>query len=268
MKKYKEKIPGGLAEGMKPSEFDPIQLKAGIKVEMEHTTDKDIASEIARDHLAEDKDYYIKLKKMESKKSNLKDVSYGPLVEDVIPEEFKRGYPMSDFDFNSFFKADVKGTGAHGGHIVGYTKSGKPIYGAGTKLINAVRSKRDSQHLKQLAHDHSAQYKNFNPLDHKDASDLHLTIAMQAKKEMKAAQQHGRVGHGSTAAYANRLISQAHRTRTNTEKSITPEEAFILRDLGQSLNIKQEEKVVNKSLPNYWSIPSYEGSFDDFEQGE
>jgi len=41
------------------------QLKKGIKVEMEHTTDKNIAREIATDHLWEDLDYYDKLAKIE-----------------------------------------------------------------------------------------------------------------------------------------------------------------------------------------------------------
>jgi len=41
------------------------QLKQGIKVEMEHTDDMDIAKKIALDHLAEDPHYYTKLAKME-----------------------------------------------------------------------------------------------------------------------------------------------------------------------------------------------------------
>jgi len=62
---WSERIPGGLSSGMSPEDFDPIQLAAGIEVEMEHTTDPAIATEIAMDHLAEDPDYYVKLKKME-----------------------------------------------------------------------------------------------------------------------------------------------------------------------------------------------------------
>lgn len=42
------------------------QLKAGIKVELEHTNDKKIATEIAMDHLWEDPSYYKKLHKMET----------------------------------------------------------------------------------------------------------------------------------------------------------------------------------------------------------
>lgn len=42
------------------------QLKDGIKVEMEHTSDISKCREIAMDHLTEDPNYYIKLKGIES----------------------------------------------------------------------------------------------------------------------------------------------------------------------------------------------------------
>ena len=47
-------------------EFDPTQLAMGIEVEYEHTDDPDLAKEIAKDHLAECKDYYTRLKEMEN----------------------------------------------------------------------------------------------------------------------------------------------------------------------------------------------------------
>jgi Protein of unknown function (DUF5661) len=67
-KSIKDRIPGGLADKKKPSDFDPRALRQGVKVEMEHTSDPEVASEIARDHLVEDKKYYDKLKVMESGK--------------------------------------------------------------------------------------------------------------------------------------------------------------------------------------------------------
>lgn len=60
----KDLIPGGLADKVK-SGFDPDQLRKGIKVEMEHTKDPDLAREIAQDHLTEDPKYYDHLDKME-----------------------------------------------------------------------------------------------------------------------------------------------------------------------------------------------------------
>jgi hypothetical protein len=61
----KDKIPGGLADKKSPKDFDRERLAQGIKVEMEHTSDKAIAREIAMDHLTEDPNYYRKLKKIE-----------------------------------------------------------------------------------------------------------------------------------------------------------------------------------------------------------
>lgn len=60
-------IKGGLADGRPSSDFDPKQIKKGIKVEMEHTDDPRIAEEIARDHLSEDPKYYDHLAEMERK---------------------------------------------------------------------------------------------------------------------------------------------------------------------------------------------------------
>lgn len=70
-----EQIEGGLSAGMSIADiarkynypFSKMvqQLKRGIQVEKEHTENLKIAMEIAKDHLAEDPEYYIKLKKIE-----------------------------------------------------------------------------------------------------------------------------------------------------------------------------------------------------------
>ncbi len=71
-----EKIKGGLSSGKsltdiaKKHKIDieslKTQLSKGIKVEMEHTDNKQTAKEIAMDHLYEDPKYYTKLKKIEA----------------------------------------------------------------------------------------------------------------------------------------------------------------------------------------------------------
>ena len=71
---WEEKIPGGLSSGKSPGDFDADKLKQGVKVELEHTTDVKIATEIAMDHLEEDPNYYDKLKKIESKSYKLTEV--------------------------------------------------------------------------------------------------------------------------------------------------------------------------------------------------
>ena len=47
-------------------DYDPVQLADGIRVEMEHTNDPEIAKMIAKDHLDEFDNYYTSLKKMEN----------------------------------------------------------------------------------------------------------------------------------------------------------------------------------------------------------
>lgn len=59
----KEKLKGGAGDNKPDSAFDPKQLAIGIDDETgEHTADKDIGKEIAKDHLSKDPDYYRKLK--------------------------------------------------------------------------------------------------------------------------------------------------------------------------------------------------------------
>jgi hypothetical protein len=60
-----EALEDGMADGKPDSDFDPEQLEKGIKVEMEHTKDKDIARKIAKDHLTEFSHYYDALERME-----------------------------------------------------------------------------------------------------------------------------------------------------------------------------------------------------------
>jgi len=60
-RRWREQLPGGRAAGRRPAQFDPVQLRRGMRVEMEHTRDPNIAMEIAMDHLIEDPRYYHKL---------------------------------------------------------------------------------------------------------------------------------------------------------------------------------------------------------------
>lgn len=83
----KDKIPGGLAEGKTPSDFDSEALAKGISVEKEHTDDTDIAQEIAMDHLTENEKYYDFLEDMEQKmdsetqvKESMKKKAFDPTI--------------------------------------------------------------------------------------------------------------------------------------------------------------------------------------------
>ncbi len=61
LKGSKEKLHGGEADDMEDEEFDSEELLRGTSHEMEHTDDPEVAKEIAKDHLAEDEEYYEKL---------------------------------------------------------------------------------------------------------------------------------------------------------------------------------------------------------------
>lgn len=62
-----DRIPGGLADDIPPEAFDRRAVAKGQKVELEHTSSRPIAAEIARDHLTEDPRYYEKLEQVEKK---------------------------------------------------------------------------------------------------------------------------------------------------------------------------------------------------------
>jgi len=64
---FKDVLKGGRADSKKPEDFNAMDLSKGVKVELEHTNSRHIATEIAMDHLTESPRYYDDLKKMEAK---------------------------------------------------------------------------------------------------------------------------------------------------------------------------------------------------------
>ena len=112
-----DSIPGGLANGKtlidlakkwdSKGYYDPQQFAAeyvkpqllkGIKIEMEHTTDVRIATEIAMDHLWEDLKYYEKLNKIEN-----------PIKESLLMEGGAYGHMNHPFDIEmNLTFADLK----------------------------------------------------------------------------------------------------------------------------------------------------------------
>jgi hypothetical protein len=56
-------LKGGVGDATAQHDVDPIELSLGQTIEMEHTNDPNIATEIALDHLSEDPQYYTKLRK-------------------------------------------------------------------------------------------------------------------------------------------------------------------------------------------------------------
>jgi len=77
-------------------EYDPEQLAAGIKIELEHTDDEEIATIIAKHHLAEDPEYYIKLVSCVEK--GIKEAKIPSYKYDVVIAKLKDGIWDSSYD--------------------------------------------------------------------------------------------------------------------------------------------------------------------------
>jgi len=88
-----KKIYGGKArsKGVTEEQVDPEQLKMGVEVELEHTDNKHKAKQIALDHLAEIKDYYTRLKRMEEDAPKSVKKAMGAKLIRNIARNMKRG---------------------------------------------------------------------------------------------------------------------------------------------------------------------------------
>jgi hypothetical protein len=62
---FKDSLKGGIADGKSITAYDLEELLIGIKFEMEHTSDRFIALELAMDHLERIPDYYSRLRRLE-----------------------------------------------------------------------------------------------------------------------------------------------------------------------------------------------------------
>jgi len=64
IKNFKDKLPGGHADGKPVINYDLKQLLLGINFERDHTKDGMLALELAMDHLERIPDYYTRLDRM------------------------------------------------------------------------------------------------------------------------------------------------------------------------------------------------------------
>lgn len=93
----KEKLKGGAGDNKPDKAFDRKQLVIGIKDETdEHTPDKSIGKEIAKDHLSTDPDYYKKLKKAGIKEPKKELSKYWKVRAKRRAKRAKRGYPNNE----------------------------------------------------------------------------------------------------------------------------------------------------------------------------
>jgi Protein of unknown function (DUF5661) len=118
IKNFKDKLKGGYGDGKLITNYDLEQLLAGIKVELEHTSNQFIALELAMDHLERIPDYYERLfwlereamaaKGQERQKVEGKFEDYRKAIKDAFQIDIKN------------FKDNLKGGVADGKAITKY----------------------------------------------------------------------------------------------------------------------------------------------------
>ena len=65
IKGFKENLTGGVADGKAIAAYDLDELLTGMKFELEHTSDRFVALELAMDHLERIPNYYSRLRRLE-----------------------------------------------------------------------------------------------------------------------------------------------------------------------------------------------------------
>lgn len=114
--KITNKLKGGKGDELTAKDVNQNQLKKGIKIEMEHTNDREKAEEIALDHLSENPKYYTDLEKLEAKEKigenimKLKDFYFDE--KDIIKEDLSKKdekvpeikYDFEDIDQVNYFE--------------------------------------------------------------------------------------------------------------------------------------------------------------------
>jgi hypothetical protein len=150
IKNFKDKIPGGQADGMAITNYDLKQLLEGIKSERDHTKDNLLALELAMDHLEYTADYYTHLAVMK------RECSDGTGAQAQIRTSMEGKFDEYRTAIRDFYKADIKnfkdkipGGGADGKAITNYDLK---------QLLEGIKAERD--HTKdnllalELAMDH------------------------------------------------------------------------------------------------------------------
>ena len=135
------------------------QVAIGLKVEKEHTSEEKEAEEIVKDHLMEDPKYYTSKKDKNWGKKEAENTEKEEKNEEV--EKSNKSDIEKAFDVLEKPMFEKGGEGSKGGHIIGHTKSGKPIY----------------DHANHPSHEH------FTSEDHEDAASIYEKESNHREKE-------------------------------------------------------------------------------------
>lgn len=159
------------------------------------------------------------------------------IIRETIANNLRKGlitrdqFNKANAQLDDLIKAGKKtGAGSRGGHVIGYTKSGKPVYKG-----------KDQAHAKE--------YKDFTHQDHIDASKLHADESYSYHGTMMGS------GHEAHVRYA-RAMHQHHVDASSShakmasdmksrdyEKSISPDEKKIIA--------AQKKKQISHHIAGY-----------------
>lgn len=133
-KSMQELLVGGQGDGIPDESFDQKQLSEGKSEEKEHTPNDQVATEIAKDHLAEDPKYYDKHKQMESQGKEHKQIAAEDQeVEKVSGYAMLRGEFKKKATFEEMKDENIPEIAAIGGGALA-AKKGVPMIHGRTRL--------------------------------------------------------------------------------------------------------------------------------------
>jgi hypothetical protein len=149
---YEDKISGGRADGKTVEDiakkhkvdvdFIKTQVKVGIEVEYEHSPNRDIAMEIALDHLDEIPDYYNRLLDMEKDAEDELNEDTGDGMK-IIYDDFKG---LVSIDWEAPDVADLLGGLQKIESIILKNKFVKVSSSAGKKIMKAIYPLMEKQY--------------------------------------------------------------------------------------------------------------------------
>lgn len=93
---FKNVLVGGIGDNYPVHKLNKTQLSMGVREELEHTSNKEIAKEIAIDHLSQDKNYYLKLHKYIDKKLSKSATLYRGYTNSGTVVDIAKGKKASD----------------------------------------------------------------------------------------------------------------------------------------------------------------------------
>lgn len=143
------------------------------------------------------------------------------IIRETIANNLRKGLITSD-QFNKanaqlddLIKAGKKtGAGSRGGHVIGYTKSGKPVYKG-----------KDQAHAKE--------YKKFSAQDHADAAELHR------KETGKHFDNAGKVGYTQRQYFT--AMANHHQTASQSHEQAAHKQVQKEHESGLSAD---EKKII------------------------